>query len=210
MKIYCISGLGADFRMFQNLKLEHHNLVYLDWIPHLDEESLPAYALRLGEGIDQSEPHAIMGLSFGGMLAVEIAKEMKPNFLVIISSATVRTDIPRLYRFFGPLVLRLIPDVLFTKVNRLIYLVFGAKSEREKKNLQRAIENTDKELFRWAMSAILKWRNKTKVDCLRIHGERDVILPVGKAKIDLLLPKGGHLSIVSHANSISNFLNNHV
>ena len=53
MKVYFISGLAADKRIFKNLRLpEGFEPVYLDWISPLKDESLRDYALRLAKKID--------------------------------------------------------------------------------------------------------------------------------------------------------------
>jgi hypothetical protein len=72
-KIYFISGLGADKRIFSFLDLSFCEPVFVDRITPLKNESLQGYALRLGKNIPGKDP-VIIGISFGGMLATEIAK----------------------------------------------------------------------------------------------------------------------------------------
>jgi surfactin synthase thioesterase subunit len=78
-RIYLISGLGADRRVFKKLVFPtDFELIYLDWITPEPAESLEAYAARLALNIDTSAPFYLIGLSFGGMLATEIAKKLNP------------------------------------------------------------------------------------------------------------------------------------
>ena len=80
MDIYLISGLGADRTIFRNLTFsDATNIHYLDWITPNANESLKSYALRMAETINQSVPFALVGLSFGGMLATEIANVLHPQ-----------------------------------------------------------------------------------------------------------------------------------
>ena len=47
MKVYFLSGLGADKTVFQFLDLDFCEPVFIEWIPPHKNESLPDYALRL-------------------------------------------------------------------------------------------------------------------------------------------------------------------
>lgn len=59
MKIYTISGLGADQRVFQELKLDYE-LVPLNWISPIRNESIQSYASRLAENIDVTEEYMVL------------------------------------------------------------------------------------------------------------------------------------------------------
>ncbi|MBC7849623.1 MAG: hypothetical protein H7Y31_07800, partial [Chitinophagaceae bacterium] len=55
MKVYFISGLAADRRVFKNIVLpDEHEIVHLDWITPLKGESLREYSQRLSSPIDSS------------------------------------------------------------------------------------------------------------------------------------------------------------
>ena len=135
--IYIISGLGADKRMFQNFSFEGYNVIHIDWILPLENETLQNYALRISENI-KDENAILIGLSFGGILSVEISKIKKFKKVFLLSSAKTKFEIPFYYRFLGKLnLLRMIPSSILKKVNSLTYLVFGAKTNFEKKSFKR-------------------------------------------------------------------------
>lgn len=100
--IYLISGLGADWRMFRFLKLpEHLQRRHVEWMaPQCINEPLPDYVQRLRQKI--SEPHPILiGLSYGGLAAIELAKILQPSKTIIISSLATSLDLPGYYRALG-------------------------------------------------------------------------------------------------------------
>ncbi|WP_051584663.1 alpha/beta fold hydrolase [Pedobacter jeongneungensis] len=104
MNTYFICGLGADKRIFAKLKLDEKiNMIHVDWIKPVKNESLSAYAERLSKVIDNAQPFALVGVSFGGMIAVEIAKILNPVSTIIISSTMLSNHLPVLYRFAGRL-----------------------------------------------------------------------------------------------------------
>lgn len=99
-KLYCISGLGADERVFQHLDLSFAHPVFITWINPLPGETLEMYARRLKEEFIGEENPLIIGLSLGGMLATEIAKQLPKANVIIISSAKTRRELPLYWRFF--------------------------------------------------------------------------------------------------------------
>ena len=78
MKVYFISGLGADYRVFSLLELSFCEPVFIGWIKPQPNESLPHYAARLLEQIPETSP-IIVGISFGGMLVTEMARQNQKN-----------------------------------------------------------------------------------------------------------------------------------
>ena len=84
-KVYFISGLGADKRAFSLLDLSFCEAVFVEWIDPLKNESLKDYAMRLRQQIPDYHP-TIVGVSFGGMLATEMAKTDEEIKAIIIAS----------------------------------------------------------------------------------------------------------------------------
>ncbi len=83
--IYCISGFGADERVFSKLNLPGYNIHYIKWNIPEKNESLHAYAKRLIEQIHHVNP-ILIGLSFGGMMCIEIARQFPVEKIILISS----------------------------------------------------------------------------------------------------------------------------
>ena len=102
MKAYFISGLGADKKAFQKIKLPSgYESVYLDWIPPQKNESLGNYARRFSSLIKNDDAFILIGLSFGGMLASEIARLRRPMKTIIISSLASSNELPWYFKQAG-------------------------------------------------------------------------------------------------------------
>lgn len=97
-KYYVFSGLGADERVFKNLSFGEAEVEHIHWIPPLTTETLAQYAQRIAQRITTPHP-VLVGLSFGGMVAVEIAKILPVEKVILISSAKTRDELPPSYRF---------------------------------------------------------------------------------------------------------------
>jgi len=210
MNAYFISGLGADKRIFSKLKLNKKiNIIHVDWITPNKNESLVLYAERLSKVIDQSQPFALVGVSFGGMIAVEIAKILKPVTTIIISSTMLSAQLPALYRFAGKLgLLKLIPAKLLKSSNKLTQnYYFGTHSSNEKILLSKIIKDTDPYFLKWAIGSILSWKNETRPERIyHIHGTNDKILYTKDARPDFMIENGTHFMVYQNAGEISGII----
>ncbi|TCD26884.1 alpha/beta hydrolase [Pedobacter psychrodurus] len=210
MNTYFISGLGAGRRIFSKLKLDENiNIIHIDWITPNKNESLASYAKRLSEVMNLTQPFALVGVSFGGMIAVEIAKLLNPATTIIISSTMLSTHLPALYRFAGKLgLLKLIPAKLLKSSNKLTQnYYFGTRSSSEKTLLSKIIKDTDPYFLKWAIGSILGWRNKIKPKGIyHIHGTNDKILYSKTAMPDFVIQNGTHFMVYQNAEEISGII----
>ena len=211
MKAYFVSGLGADKRIFSKLKLNPSiEIVHLEWIDPEKSETLRNYAKRLSSIINDSQPFALVGVSFGGMIAVEIAKMLNPICTIIISSTLFSDDLPLLYRLAGKLqLIKIIPSWLIKSSNQITRnFFFGTKSKTEKKLLSMIIKDTDHKFLKWAIGSILSWKNNQKPERLyHIHGSKDKILYSKNARPDFVINNGTHFMVYQHAEEISAIIN---
>lgn len=206
-EIYFISGLGADASVFKFLKLGNYQQVHVKWLPTNEGESLQDYAGRLIEQIHTQNP-IIVGLSFGGIVAIEIAKRLPAAKIVLLSSITNRNEIPWYFRLAGLLRLhKLVPANLLKHANFITYWFFGVRTPEEKKLLAEIFERTDPKFLKWAIDKIVTWQNQTTIkNLVRIHGSSDRLLLLGSAHPDYRIERGGHLMVIDHAAEISNTL----
>ena len=136
-EIYIFSGLGADQRVFQKIDFSGFNPVFIKWKIPLENESTASYANRLTEQITNERP-ILIGLSFGGIMAVEVAKLIKAEKIILIASVKTKNDIPFYYRLAGLLrIHKIIPVKFFKKNNFLTNWFFGVENAEEKKLLKR-------------------------------------------------------------------------
>ena len=203
MKLYLIGGLGADERVFKNLDLKNETQV-IKWIDPKPKEELNVYSKRLINQINQDEDFGILGVSFGGIVAIEISKLIKPKKLILISSVETSSQLPRSYVSIGKTrILNIIPNSLIKPPKKLMDFLFGAK---DKKLLQQIIDDTKPEFIRWALNTIINWSSdNTSIKATRIHGTKDKLIPLkGKA---IEIKDGGHFMVVDNAEEISILIN---
>ena len=210
MKIYALSGLGADERAFQKLKLKGE-FIPIKWLEPKKNESLKSYAHRLGEQIDTSEDFVLLGLSFGGMLASELNKTLKPKLTILLSTASTKSELPSYF----PIVcfLRLpwiLPASWFKPPDWITNRYFRLKRNPDRVLIKKIMKDSDPKFLKWAIGAMMKWDNVTVPEnVLRIHGANDPVLPNRKLPETITIGKG-HLIIFDQANRISEIVNERV
>jgi len=207
MKIYALGGLGADKRTFNYITLNNHQLVCLDWLIPANEETIESYAQRMCDLIDKDEPFAVLGVSFGGMIMTEVSKLCNAEHTILISSVCKSSELRWIYRAAGKFNLdKIIPYKLIVGSTRLVHYLFGVKLMRDKELLKAIMEDMDPAFISWAISVIVRWKNEVAIDAVRIHGEKDRVLPVNNKETDHLFKGAGHFIIVNEAENISKII----
>lgn len=206
--IYFISGLGADERVFQLLKFEGYRPVHIRWLTPECGEPIADYAKRLAVQIQSATP-ILVGLSFGGIIAVEIAKQIEVEKVILVSSVKDKFEVPlyfRLFRWFP--IHRIIPYKSLLWAGYMIaYWLFSLESSDERTLLKAILLDTDAHFLKWALHKVVTWDNKTVPDPLhQIHGTTDRIFPIRFVQPDFVLERGGHFMIINRANQISALL----
>lgn len=206
MKIYCLSGLGADERAFQHFNIKDVELVHVPWIDFIENESLASYAKRLFDATNPEDNYNLIGLSFGGMIASEWEKIKSPKKLFLISTISDKRELPCFLKVAGKLNLhKIIPMSILSSPNFIIYYLFGIKNDENKKIFQLILRGTDPKYLRGAMNSILNWSNNSVSTGIRIHGDNDKLLPM-TGKIDYVIEGGGHMIVLNEADQISRII----
>lgn len=210
MKVYLISGLGADERTFSRLVFpEGVEVHFLPWIKPLGGESMNSYARRMSLEMDTlNGPYVVIGLSFGGMLASEMLSFLEPSRVILLSSVNAYPELPWYYRLAGKTRLhRLLPSRPGKGSNRLLNWAFGVQQSQGKLLLDEVLKHTDTGFSRWAINALMQWgKTTTDKEVIRIHGTNDHILPVTTFTPQHLIKGAGHLMVLTHAEQVSGLI----
>jgi pimeloyl-ACP methyl ester carboxylesterase len=209
MNLYFISGLGADSRIFQNLVLpEAFKIHYVEWMPVSENESMESYCRLLSTQINQQEPFTLVGLSFGGVIAIELSKILKPVQTVLISSFCFKKEVPWFYILLGKSrIYKILPLRILLKPNNIAFRLFGAYKPEMKNLLRQILEDTDPVFFEWAIRQLFSWNNHWKpANLIRIHGTEDKILPYKEMMGAIPVPGGEHLMTYSKSAIVSRIL----
>ena len=207
--VYFISGLGADKRVFAKLQLQDVEPVFIKWLPPLEKEILSEYCNRLLQQIDQSKPIFLIGVSFGGIVAQEIAKLIKVQKIIIISSVKSPSEYSLSIKLARTLKLnKFVPSSVLKHLNHFSSdYYFSIKTKSESDLLSKIIEDTDTPFMAWAIEQILHWENEPRhQSLLHIHGDDDRIFPSKYIKDATWIKGGGHFMVYNRANEMSDLI----
>jgi len=209
LKAYFISGLGADKMAFKRIKLpEGYEPVYLDWITPEKNESLSNYACRFSSLIKNDDAFILIGLSFGGMLACEIAKLRNPMKTIIISSLASSNELPWYFKRAGSIGLHKAVPIKLLKAGTIIKNLMGAASREDKAIIINYAKYANPDLVRWSLHAIVNWNQPERLPgIVHLHGSNDYMLPLKYTRPDYIIKNGGHLMIFNKADEVNKILN---
>jgi pimeloyl-ACP methyl ester carboxylesterase len=169
------------------------------------DEDISSYAMRISNQIDKNQKFGIIGISFGGMVAIEMNKYVRPSFTILILSACRSSELPSIRTVFGNFnILKFLPNFILKPPLFVLNYMFGAKN---KLLLKEIISDTDPLFLRWAVGEVLQWESDTEIPNLHlIHGTADKIIPLVNESA-VAIDGGGHFMIVDKADEVSKVLN---
>jgi pimeloyl-ACP methyl ester carboxylesterase len=203
-KIYCISGLGCDEKVFARVKLEGYQLVHLPWLMPKVNEPIHVYARRMSENVTEQNP-ILLGLSFGGMMSIEIAKLLPAQKVIIISSVKSYKEMPFWMRAAGKIKLnKIIPMRSYRVMEPLQNYTMGISSKEDKEIVNRYRQHVSQPLLTWSVNTILNWQNDWQPpNIVHIHGDSDKIFPIKNICQMLSIKDGGHFMIFNKAKQVA-------
>jgi pimeloyl-ACP methyl ester carboxylesterase len=205
--LYCISGLGADEKIFSNLQINGYQLIYIPWIRPHGKERIEEYAKRMSEYIKEDSP-VVLGVSFGGMMGIEIAKQMKLQKLIIVSSIKSTNELPAWMKLAGSLMLhKLLPIRPNKFTEKIDHDRLGVSTADEREMVRAYRKSADPVYLDWAFHQVLHWKNNWQPDNLiHIHGDKDKIFPIKKVDPTHIIKGGTHMMIYNRAGEISEYI----
>jgi len=205
--IYCISGLGADEKAFSKLHIPGYELTVMQWLQPLPKETLPQYAARMREKITDPSP-VLIGLSFGGVLCAEIAKQIPIEKIIIISSIKHSGELPFWLRTVAKLSLHKIFPLRSTRLTQPFQnFTLGIRTAEDKALAVFYRKNADMVYINWAVNEVINWKNTAvHPNLFHIHGSADRMFPIKYIQPHYTIKGGGHFMIRDKAAEVSAFI----
>ncbi|MEK6702376.1 MAG: alpha/beta hydrolase [Planctomycetota bacterium] len=199
-------GMGADARMFDGLREEFPRLVVPDWPDVDDRPSLRAFAGRVAERLSAAglaSPEMVLGgASFGGMVALEVAKIVKPRAVVLIGSCRHPSAIPRRLAWLEWLC-RPIPTSLLDHLKFLGRAGdhgLGPMDDSHRRLLAEMMRDVPMRFVAWSSRAIFEWPGcpDPGVSVLHVHGRLDGMILSSRVVPDVWIDGAGHVPSMTH------------
>lgn len=206
MTIYLLPGVGCDARLFDRLSLDGLNVVKLEWPEFRSDSTLASIAAALRERVDANEPHALVGVSMGGMVAQELALLTHPERVVLISSWTGPQEWPWLVRMNARLGLHRAIRGWTVRLARPLKRLIDPRERSIDELLFAMARRQGAAHLRYGAAAIMRWQGSTWTGPLvRIHGDKDIVTPL-RFPVHHLVKGGQHVMVLTRAEEVSRLL----
>ena len=198
---------GADERVFSKLDFGDHPVHFISWLTPIIKESIAQYAMRMSKKIEHENP-ILIGLSFGGIMCIEIARIIKTYQVILISSVKSSREMPLWMKLARKSKLnKLFPLQPFRILEPIENYNLGIENSDELKLVREYRRNIGQQYTDWAIHQILHWKNEWQPgNLIHIHGGKDHIFPVKNIKADYIIPDGGHFMIMNRAEKVNRII----
>lgn len=211
-RVYFIPGLGADERIFSNLNLTGVEEHYLNWIDPEDCKTLADYAKLYEPMIDTSEPFYLLGMSMGGMMAIELQKLIEPEKMILVSTVKTRSEISVQLRTVARMRLNaLFSGSVIQNLSGLIDAVVPWQTQTQRKLFLDMLHNSTPEFLEFSINACINWDNETMPrNYVHLHGTRDPLFPSSRAKNAEIIEGGNHFMIYEMGAEMTRRIQHHL
>lgn len=201
MTIYVLTGLGADQRCFDEIDFGLNNVVHMHWADVEGVSSIEDYAEILAQQIDDQD-HILLGTSFGGIMALEIASQTKPLVVILVAAPRFRSQFTltaRLGLWFG----NHVPARFLKEIARLGAICLSIPREKRPLFLTMLRETPVKRLRRF-MRFLQKWRPK-QPECrvISIMADDDPFFTPSPNETARILRNTGHFCLWDNPEHLS-------
>jgi len=208
--VYLIPGQGGDARLFNNLQLDSSFTVkHINYDLPVKDSSMKAYAMQLSEQVDTAEPFVLIGVSLGGMLAVEMSEILQPEKTIIISSAKNKNELPVKLKFQQKVPLyKMVPGKVARWGAFVLQPIVEYDRNKEKATFKAMLTDKDPEFLKRTIPMIINWdrtTNNTKIT--HIHGDRDNTISIKNVSCDITVKNGSHMMVLTEGEKLSKIVN---
>ncbi len=204
-----IPGLGADSRLFDAQRKAFPNSVTPSWLAPYKDEPLAHYARRWAQHLKLKKGCVLVGISFGGMVALEMAAWIRPQAVLLIGSCRHPSSVPWTLRFMGSF--RVWPKLAkaLARLNPSVRGWFlGVSKGVQLDLLMKMFRESPDDFLIWTVNAIRRWNGfDGKFSPVRqIHGRQDRLIPCRNVEPDAVIEDGGHTIILTHPAEVNSFI----
>lgn len=208
MKLYIISGLGADFKVLERLEFSSHiEVEFLDWLLPMQNESFLHYVQRMAGRVDDDQPFYLLGYSFGGIIAQEIHKLKPAQKIVILGS--IRSDKERsVVMKFGKYtgLHRWLPQCFYGEKSVEVYSFLRKMIDAKNPKIMQYFRVRNPYYLKWSIEKIVEWQFEECPKVIQILGDKDIVFPVKNSRPNYIIKGGTHLFPVTKAKEVSQIL----
>ncbi len=214
-------GLGGDHRIGVHQKPLPVDLIAVDYIPWLEDETLPQYAERFYRYLVESGtinpelPLMLSGMSLGGAMAQEMSRHCNPFAIILLGSFRSWHDIRPVISWFGRTIVPHLPMSFYRASSPLVYAVMRIFSGLPKKDVELGVamyRALDKRSFSRQFECLSRWEGcEVHTPMLRIHGAGDPLVPLRRTRgVDVIVQDAKHLVAIAKPDVVNCAIKNFI
>lgn len=198
--VYFMPGMAANAKIFEYIKLpeDRFQIHLLEWIMPTKEESIASYAMRMTLKIEHSNP-VLIGVSFGGVIVQEMAKQISCRKLIIISSVKSKAELPRKMRIAKiTRAYKLLPTQFVSDFEAFANYAFGDTIKKRVNLYKKYLSVSDKKYLDWAIHNMVCWEQEKVIpNIIHINGDKDPVFPIKNISNSIVVKGGTHIMIIN-------------
>ena len=202
--IYLLPSLGSDHRLFQNFEIEGYETHIIEYPTVSINEPIEEYCKKLVKQIKHENP-ILLGVSFGGLLSIELAKIISSPKVFLISTIKNKTERPYFLTFCRSVfAYRWISIPYFKKYirNRMANDGLLERSESSRLYIE-MLEDADEDFLLWGFKQVCIWKgSECPSEVVHFHGTADEVFPFSRVNQDEEIKDGDHMMIFNSPEKI--------
>ena len=205
---YFFPGMGVSSKMYYHQSALPFEKVFFDWMKPLQGENLVSYASRYIEKIDLTKEVNLVGTSFGGVVAIELAKQIKTKKVVIISSMKNNEQLHFVLKIFRYIPLYKLMPAKKPPLNRkIISKMFGITTEKDLDFFINMVSEFDFKYIKWCVGQLIRWKNKEILpNVVSIIGDKDLLFQSNMNNADIVIKGGTHYMVIERFRTVNKHL----
>lgn len=209
-RLVLFSGLGIPPALLTpQFHINGVDVTAAAWPTIVAAENIAQFAARAAEQIVASDDLYVGGVSFGGMVALEVARIVRPRGVFLIAAAKSGSALSPIVRLVALAASKLPMAAveLGLKWSPLLVRMVGRPDRVQREYLLDLAEASIASLTHWGGRVMLDW-TAPPLPCpvWQVHGSDDRMIPVKNVSPDLVIPGGGHVINVTHAAAVNQFI----
>ncbi len=211
LHVYLFPGQGSDYRLFDSLSWPTNvDTTIISYGTPEEGMSMKEFAKSLLPGIDTTQHYALVGVSLGGMICVELSELIKPEFTIIISSAKNSKELPFRYNFQKIIpIYQVVPGFLLTTGARIMQPIIEPDRSKNKETFKSMLKQKKPLYMKRTVDMVIGWNRKENFRKIyHIHGDNDHTIPIKNINDPYyLVENGSHMMTLTEGAKISKQIN---
>ncbi len=204
--VYFLPGQGADERLFSKINLDSNfKIKHIAYSIPVKRMTMKEVAQSLVNQIDTTNKFYLVGTSLGGMISVELADLIRPEKVILISSAKTVMELPNRYRFQQRFHLnRVVPKGMIKLGAMLLQPLVEPDRNKAKSTFKSMLQRKKTFYMKQSVDVIINWKRTSYAkNIVHIHGDNDHTLPIENVKADYIIKDGSHMMTLTRGEELN-------